>query len=87
MLDFLTHPELERGLTRNTLEAYRVDLLQFGAFVAHHGLDALALEHAQLGAFVGGLADGRAGVPRAGRRCSARPPACARSAVTCTAAK
>jgi len=28
VLDFLTHLELERGLARNTLEAYRGDLAQ-----------------------------------------------------------
>jgi integrase/recombinase XerD len=78
VLDFLTHLELERGLARNTLEAYRVDLLQFGAFVAHHGLDALGVEHAQLGAFVGGLADGRAGVPPAAATLQ-RKAACLRS--------
>ena len=31
MLDFLAYLEFERGLSRNTLEAYRSDLLQFGA--------------------------------------------------------
>ena len=30
LLDFLAYLELERGLSRNTLEAYRSDLLQFG---------------------------------------------------------
>ena len=30
MLDFLAYLEFERGLSRNTLEAYRSDLLQFG---------------------------------------------------------
>src|SRR5438874_2645449 len=29
-LDFLAYLELERGLSRNTLEAYRSDLQQFG---------------------------------------------------------
>ncbi len=33
VLDFLAYLELERGLSRNTLEAYRSDLLQFGAFL------------------------------------------------------
>ena len=33
MLDFLAYLELERGLSRNTLEAYRSDLLQFGEFL------------------------------------------------------
>ena len=31
MLDFLAYLELERGLSRNTLDAYRTDLLQYGA--------------------------------------------------------
>ena len=30
VLDFLAHLEFERGLSRNTLAAYRTDLLQFG---------------------------------------------------------
>ena len=34
ILDFLAYLELERGLSRNTLEAYRSDLLQFGEFLA-----------------------------------------------------
>ena len=33
MLDFLAYLEFERGLSRNTLEAYRSDLLQFGAWL------------------------------------------------------
>ena len=33
LLDFLAYLELERGLSRNTLEAYRTDLLQYGAFL------------------------------------------------------
>ncbi len=33
LLDFLAYLELERGLSRNTLEAYRSDLLQFGDFL------------------------------------------------------
>ena len=32
-LEFLGTLELERGLSRNTLEAYRSDLQQFGAFL------------------------------------------------------
>ena len=31
VLDFLAYLEFERGLSRNTLEAYRSDLLQYGA--------------------------------------------------------
>ena len=33
MLDFLAYLEFERGLARNTLDAYRTDLLQYGAFL------------------------------------------------------
>ena len=33
VLDFLAYLEFERGLSRNTLEAYRSDLLQFGRFL------------------------------------------------------
>ena len=33
VLDFLAHLELERGMARNTLQSYRSDLLQFGAFL------------------------------------------------------
>ena len=41
MLDFLAYLEFERGLSRNTLEAYRSDLLQFGRFLDARGVDAL----------------------------------------------
>ena len=46
VLDFLAYLEFERGLSRNTLEAYRSDLLQFGAHLERTGGDALALTHA-----------------------------------------
>ena len=38
MLDFLAYLEFERGLSRNTLEAYRSDLLQFGRFLEERGV-------------------------------------------------
>ena len=37
VLDFLAYLEFERGLSRNTLEAYRSDLLQFGTFLRAQG--------------------------------------------------
>ena len=37
VLDFLAYLEFERGLARNTLDAYRTDLLQFGAFPPAEG--------------------------------------------------
>jgi integrase/recombinase XerD len=61
MLDFLGHLELERGLSRNTLEAYRSDLQQFGEFLGRNEIDALAITPAELASFVSELADGREG--------------------------
>ena len=43
MFDFLGYLELERGLSRNTLEAYRSDLQQYGEFLARSGLDPLEI--------------------------------------------
>ena len=40
VLDFLAHLELERGMARNTLQSYRSDLLQFGAFLIQRGRGA-----------------------------------------------
>jgi integrase/recombinase XerD len=79
VLDFVAYLELERGLSRNTLEAYRSDLLQFGAWLARHGKDALTIEHADLAAFVGELASGREGRPPAASTTVQRKVACLRS--------
>lgn len=61
VLDFLADLELKRGLARNTVDAYRGDLVQLGAFLAHRGRDALAVKPAELAAFVEELANSRAG--------------------------
>ncbi|HEX4564639.1 MAG TPA: site-specific tyrosine recombinase XerD [Solirubrobacteraceae bacterium] len=58
ILDFLAYLELERGLSRNTLEAYRSDLLQFGAFLDTRRVAALEATHADLAAFLAELARG-----------------------------
>jgi len=58
MLDFLAYLELERGLSRNTLEAYRCDLLQFGEFLDRHGLTVAQAAHGDLAAFLSELAQG-----------------------------
>jgi integrase/recombinase XerD len=58
-LDFLAYLELERGLSRNTLEAYRSDLQQFGVFLDQRGVQPLAVTTADLTAFVSELAAGR----------------------------
>lgn len=58
-LDFLGYLELERGLSRNTLEAYRSDLAQLGAFLERRGVGPLAATHADLAAFIDSLARSR----------------------------
>ncbi len=55
LLDFLAYLELERGLSRNTLEAYRSDLLQLGEFLDRRGLSATRATHSDLAAFLSGL--------------------------------
>jgi integrase/recombinase XerD len=55
LLDFLAYLELERGLSRNTLEAYRSDLLQFGEFLARRGLAPAQATHGDLAAFLSEL--------------------------------
>lgn len=79
MLDFLGYLELERGLSRNTLEAYRSDLQQFGEFLARRGLDPLTITPAQLASFVSELADGRDGRPAVAPATLQRKVACLRS--------
>jgi len=60
VLDFIAYLELERGLSRNTLEAYRSDLLQYGAWLTATGKDALAVTHGDLAAYVASLTSGSA---------------------------
>jgi integrase/recombinase XerD len=57
-LDFLAYLELERGLSRNTLDAYRSDLQQLGEFLERRGVDPLEVTGADLAEFVGELAAG-----------------------------
>jgi integrase/recombinase XerD len=58
LLDFLAYLELERGLSRNTLEAYRSDLLQFGAFLARRKVGVTDATHGDLAAFISELSGG-----------------------------
>jgi integrase/recombinase XerD len=58
VLDFLAYLEFERGLSRNTLEAYRSDLLQFGAYLTRQGVDVLRASHTDLAGFLAELAAG-----------------------------
>lgn len=60
LLEFLAYLELERGLSRNTLNAYRTDLLQFGEYLRERGIDPIEISAAEMSEFVGSLtsADG-----------------------------
>jgi len=78
VLDFLAYLEFERGLSRNTLEAYGSDLLQLGAFLGARELDPLAVTHSDLAAWVDQLAAGRDGRPAAATTVQ-RKVACLRS--------
>jgi len=79
MLDFLAYLELERGLSRNTLEAYRSDLQQFGEFLARRGFAPLTITAVELASFVSELADGREGRAAAQPATLQRKVACLRS--------
>ena len=79
VLDFIAYLELERGLSRNTLEAYRSDLLQYGVYLQQTGRDALSVNHADLAAFVGSLATGAEGKAPAAATTVQRKVACLRS--------
>jgi integrase/recombinase XerD len=77
--DFLAYLELERGLSRNTLEAYRCDLQQFGAYLDSRGLSAEQAGHGDLAEFLGGLARGDRERPPVAASTLGRKVACLRS--------
>ena len=79
VLDFLAYLEFERGLSRNTLEAYRSDLLQFGAYLTRRGVDALGAGHADLSGFLAELAAGGDDRPAVAPATLQRKAACLRS--------
>jgi len=79
VLDFLAYLEFERGLSRNTLEAYRSDLLQFGHHLRRSGTDALDAGHAELAGFLDALAAGTEDRPAARPATLQRKAACLRS--------
>jgi len=78
-LDFLGYLEIERGLSRNTLEAYRSDLQQFGQFLHRRKLDPLAVAPVDLAAFVSELAEGHDGRSPVAPATLQRKIACLRS--------
>jgi integrase/recombinase XerD len=79
VLDFLAHLEFERGLSRNTLEAYRSDLLQLGRFLERRRLSALDAGPADISDFLTELASGGAERAPASPATIHRKSACLRS--------
>ncbi len=73
LLDFLAYLEFERGLSRNTLEAYRSDLLQFGRFLDERKGTATEARGADISDFLTALpgCDGRSASPATVHRKSA----------------
>jgi integrase/recombinase XerD len=78
VLDFLSYLELERGLSRNTLNAYRTDLFQYGEYLAGHDRDALQARPADVADFLAELATGE-GRPACSASTIHRKAACLRS--------
>jgi integrase/recombinase XerD len=58
VLDFLAYLEFERGLSRNTLDAYRTDLLQYGRFLEERKVSALDASPGDVADFLQKLATG-----------------------------
>jgi len=79
VLDFLAYLEFERGLSRNTLEAYRSDLLQFGSFLKKRGTAPLNVTHKDLLLFLTELTEGMDGRPPVAPTTLQRKVACLRS--------
>ena len=79
VLDFLAYLELERGLSRNTLGAYRTDLMQFGLYLEQSGADVLTAGHSELAGFLDQLAQGGPDRPPVAAATLQRKTACLRS--------
>jgi integrase/recombinase XerD len=79
MLEFLGYLELERGLSRNTLDAYRSDLEQYGEYLRRRGLDPLQITQVELAGFVSSLAEGDEGRRAVAPATLQRKIACLRS--------
>jgi integrase/recombinase XerD len=78
-LDFLAYLELERGLSRNTLDAYRTDLQQLGEFLDRRGVDPIVADGPLLAEFISELADGHDGRRPVAATTLQRKVACLRS--------
>lgn len=57
LLDFLAYLELERGLSPNTVSAYRSDLDRFGEFLDERDIEAAAVSPRDLAEYVASLAN------------------------------
>jgi integrase/recombinase XerD len=77
--DFLAYLGSERGRSRNTVDAYRSDLLQFAAHLERHGRDAVAAGSAELELFMAELAVGDEAHPPVSAATLQRKAACLRS--------
>ena len=73
VLDFLAYLEFERGLSRNTLDAYRTDLLQFGRFLEERDLGALEAGPGDVADFLQRLATGTPETAETAARAPASP--------------
>jgi integrase/recombinase XerD len=78
-LDFLAHLELERGLARNTLEAYRSDLAQFGRYLRKRGVRTQDALHGELSEYLSELSQACEGRPAVSAATLQRKAACLRS--------
>ena len=79
VLDFLSYLEFERGLSRNTLSAYRSDLLQFGEFLQRQGKNVQDVKPRDVSNFLTDLAGGGAERATAATSTLHRKAACLRS--------
>ena len=79
VLDFLAYLEFERGLSRNTLEAYRSDLLQLGGYLTRSRVTIDDAAHGDLAGFLDELAAGAEDRPPVSPATLQRKVACLRS--------
>ena len=79
LLDFLGSLELERGLARNTLEAYRSDLMQLSEFLRARGKSLPSSGASDLRVWMRGLAEGDSETRPAAAATLRRKAACART--------
>jgi integrase/recombinase XerD len=57
--EFLTHSDLERGLSENTIAAYRRDISSFTSFLALHEIDGMSATSEDITDYMEALREGR----------------------------